>query len=256
LKINSTLYQYRELVRNLAIADLKNHYQNTSLGLFWSVLSPLLLTFILYFVFRQVFGREENFAVNLIVGIMVWRFFSTGTTACLNSIVTKPNLVTKVYIPRQILVFSTALSCLISSLLEFVILFPIAYLLLGHLPLTIVLYPLAHILLFLPIYGIGLLWASVFVFFRDLTQIWEVLLSVLIYTSPIIYPISIVPPYLLKYYMLNPLTHIIIIYRDIMVNGKFPTLSSLLIVLAFGIGAFLIGNMAFNKLQRRFAEEL
>ena len=250
------MWEYRELIRNLAAAELKNRYQNTSLGFLWSLLSPLLMAFILYFVFRQVFGQEHNFALNLIIGIMVSRFFSTGTSACLNSIVSKPNLVTKVYIPRQILVFSTGLSSLISSLLEFIILFPVVYLLSGHLPFTIIFYPVAHILLFLPVYGIGLIWASSYVYFRDLQQIWEVMLSILIYTSPIIYPIAIVPAYLLKYYMLNPLTHLIIIYRDIMVNGTLPSLNSFLIVLAFGVGALLIGNFVFIKLQRRFAEEL
>jgi len=250
------MWEYRELIRNLAVAELKNRYQNTSLGYFWSILSPLFMALVLWFVFRKLFGGEDNYALNLIVGIMVWRFFSTGTCACLNSIASKPNLVTKVYIPRHILVFSTALSSLISSLLEFIVILPITFYLLGHIPWTVIFYPLAHVLLFLPVYGIGLLWASSFVYFRDLLQIWEVMLSILIYASPIIYPVTIVPAYLLKYYMLNPLTHFIIIYRDIMVNGTFPGWDSLLIVLIFGIGTFIIGNFVFNKLQRRFAEEL
>jgi lipopolysaccharide transport system permease protein len=250
------MWEYRELIRNLAVVELKNRYQNTSLGFLWSLLSPLCMALVLWFVFRKLFGGEDNFALNLMVGLMIWRFFASGTTVCLQSIVSKSGLVTKVYIPRHILVFSAALSSLISALLEFLIILPIAYFLLGHLPWTIIFYPLAHLLMFLPVYGIGLLFASCFVYFRDLAQIWEVLLSILIYASPIIYPVSVVPGYLLQYYNLNPVTQFIYIFRNITVLGKLPSWESLLIVLVFGAGALIVGNLVFNKLQRRFAEEI
>jgi lipopolysaccharide transport system permease protein len=256
LKIKIEIFKYRDLIRNLTMADLKNHYQNTSLGFFWSILSPLCLTFVMYFVFRQVYGGERNFGMNLFVGVMVWRFFNMGTSTCLTTIVGKPNLITKVFLPRHVLVLSTALSSLFVSSLEFLILLPIGLLLLGYIPLTFCLYPIVHLLLFMPIYGIGLIWASAYVYFRDLTQIWELALAVLIYSCPIIYPISIVPQYLLKYYMLNPLTQFIIIYRNILVEGRLPNWDSLLIVIVFGILTLIAGNFIFNKLQRRFAEEL
>ncbi|MBN1191140.1 MAG: ABC transporter permease [Dehalococcoidales bacterium] len=250
------MWRYRELIRNLTVADLKNRYQNTSLGFFWSLLSPFLFSLVLWFVFKNLFKHEENFAINLIVGFMSWRFFSSGTGSCLSSIVGKSSLVTKVFIPRQILVLSTALSHLVSTSLEFVILIPIIFVMLGHLPWTIVLYPFVHVLFFLAIYGIGLILAAFYVYFRDMTQIWTVLSQMLFYTCPIFYPFSVVPPYLLKYYMLNPLTNFIIIYRNIMINGVLPSGKSLLIVGVFAAGFFLIGNYVFSRLQRRFAEEI
>jgi lipopolysaccharide transport system permease protein len=250
------MWEYRELIRNLTVADLKNRYQNTSLGFFWSLLSPFLLALVLWFVFRKLFQQEENFAINLIVGIMMYRFFSTGTTTCLMAIASKANLVTKVYLPRQILVLSSALSVLISSLLEFVILIPIIYVLLGHLPLTILLYPFVHILLFLAIYGVGLVLSAFYIYFRDLNQIWDVLTNILMYTSPIIYPMSVVPEYLVKYYILNPITGFVFIYRDVMINGHLPALNNLLVVAIFTAIMLFIGNLIFNKLQRRFAEEI
>jgi lipopolysaccharide transport system permease protein len=250
------MWQYRELIRNLTIADLKNRYQNTSLGFFWSILSPLLFAGVLYFIFRKLFIQEENFALNLIVGIMFWRFFSTGATTCLSSIVTKPNLVTKVYIPRQILVLSSALSVLIASLLEFLVLIPIVFIMIKHVPATILLYPVIHLLVFLSVYGIGLLLASLYVYFRDLLQIWEFLQQILFYTSPIIYPLSIVPPYLRTYYLINPITRVVIIYRDIMVAGKLPGWSDVGIVIGFGVILLALGYFTFSKLNRRFAEEI
>lgn len=250
------MWAYRELIKTLTITELKNRYQNTSLGFFWSILSPLLLALVLYFVFRNLFRQEENFAINLLVGIMAWRFFVIGTTSSLFSIVGKPSLVTKVYIPRQILVLSSALSNLISSLLEFLILVPIIFVLLRHIPVTILLYPVIHLLYFWFIFGAGLFLSALFVYFRDLNQIWEVLVNILFFCSPIIYPLSIVPDYLMTYYMLNPLTHIIIIYRDVMIAGSLPSLGSLILVIGFCVIAYFVGSFVFGKLQRRFAEEI
>jgi lipopolysaccharide transport system permease protein len=250
------MWEYRELIKNLTIADLKNRYQNTSLGFFWSILSPLLLAGVLYFVFRKIFQQEQNFAINLIIGLMAYRYFSTGTSTCLSSILSKPNLVTKVFIPRQVLVLSGALSTLIASFLEFIILIPIVWVITRQIPATTLLYPVIHILLFFIIYGIGLILASLYVYFRDLNQIWEFVLTVLLYTSPIIYPMSVVPPYLVRYYMFNPLTRIVLLYRDIMVNGILPSWSALIVVVVSGVVFVIAGSLIFNKLQRRFAEEM
>jgi lipopolysaccharide transport system permease protein len=187
---------------------------------------------------------------------MTWRFFLIGTTSSLTAIVSKPSLVTKVYIPRQILVLSTTLSSSISSLLEFVVLVPIIFVLLGHLPVTLLLFLVIHFLYFWLVFGIGLLLSALFVYFRDLNQIWEVLVNILFFCSPIIYPLSVVPDYLMPYYMLNPLTRIIILYREVMIAGTLPSISHLIITIGFGLAACLIGGYAFGRLQRRFAEEI
>ena len=250
------MWEYRELIRNLTVADIQNRYQDSFLGFFWSFLSPFLLAAVLYFVFRSLFSQEENYALHLIVGIMVWRFFSAGTSTSLTSIVSRPSLVTKVYIPRQILVLICALTQLIASLLEFLTLIPITYFLLGHIPKTFWIYPAVHVLVLFPIYGIGLCLSSLFIFVRDLRHIWDVLLNVLFYTSPIIYPMSIVPDYLITLYMLNPITRIVVVYRRIIILGTLPSISDLVIVAIFAVGAISIGNYVFNRLQRRFAEEI
>ncbi|MFO7997344.1 MAG: ABC transporter permease [Dehalococcoidia bacterium] len=250
------MWQYRELIRNLTIADLKNRYQNTALGFFWSLLSPFLLAMVLYFVFSHLFGREGNFAVNLLVGIMTWRFFATGTSSSLLAILNKASLVTRVYIPRQILVLSNTLANIISSLLEFVILLPIILVLLRYLPITVLLFPLIHIIYFFFIYGAGLFLSSLFVYFRDLNQIWQVLIQILFFCSPIIYPLDIVPDYLMPYYVLNPVTQFIIAYRDVMIGGDLPSAFSVAVIVGFSVAAYLVGSFVFSRLQRRFAEEL
>jgi lipopolysaccharide transport system permease protein len=240
----------------LTIAELKNRYQSTSLGFFWSILNPFFFAMVLWFVFRNFFRQEENFAANLLIGIMAWRFFSIGTNSSLYSIVGKPSLVTKVFIPRQILVLSNALSILISSLLEFLVLLPILFIMIRHMPATVFLFPIVHLLYFWLVFGAGLLLSALFVYFRDLNQIWEVLINALFFCSPIIYPLSAVPPYLMPYYMLNPVTQYIVIYHQILVAGEMPSLKSLIFVIAVGVAIYLVGSFVFSKLQRRFAEEV
>lgn len=248
------MWQYRDLILNLTMAELKNRYQNTVLGFFWSILSPLLLSLVLVFVFRNIFRQEPDFAVNVVVAVVVWRFFAGGTTSALQSVVGKASLVTKVYLPRRVLVLSTALSQLISFVLEFIVLIPIIYILKGQLSWTIALFPLIHVLYFLMIYGGGLILAAFFVYFRDLNQIWEVLVNILFFCSPIFYPLSAVGPRLIDIYLLNPMTRYILIYREIMVQGQLPSLESILYLIGINIVAIVAGILIFNRLQRRFAE--
>jgi len=229
------LWNYRELIWRLTVTEFKNRYQNT---------------------FRYLFQQEQNYAANLLVGIIAWRFFASGTGSALGAIVGKATLVTRVYIPRQILVLSNVLANLIGSFLEFLVLIPILLILFGKLPLTIFLLPIVHLLFFPLIYGLGLFLSALFVYFRDLNQIWEVLIQILFFCSPIIYPLSIVPAYLLPYYMLNPVTQILAAYRSVMIDGTLPSSNSLLFLIFCGITAVIIGNIFFSKLQRRFAEAI
>ena len=250
------MWTYRELIWNLTITDLKNKYQNTSIGFLWSILSPFLLAIVLYLVFRNLFQQEEDFAIYLLVGIMAWRFFNNGTMSSLYTIVSKASLVTKVYIPRQILVLATVLSSLISSMLEFLILVPIIFVLTGSIPVTIILVPSLLLLYFWFILGVAFFLSASYVYFRDLNQIWEVMLTILFFLCPIVYPLSIINPALLPYYMLNPLTRFIIMFRGLMVTGDLPSTSSIVVVLGSGTLIFLLGIFTFNRLQRRFAEAL
>jgi lipopolysaccharide transport system permease protein len=256
------LLEYRELIKNLVVSDLKVKYANSILGFAWSMLNPLMMLLVLYFVFSNVFNQQQNFAVYMLIGLLAWRFFSNGTMSALNSIVGKPSLVTKIYIPRQILTLSTTLSSLISSILEFLVLIPLIFILgivfhqdLG-LNITIILFPIIQVIFFFVIYGLALLLASMYVYFRDLNQIWDVLLQLGMFLSPIVYPLSIIPEKYMFFYMLNPITRVIGMYRDILLYGTVPSLSDFAIVVTSAILLLGIGTVVFNKLSRRFAEEV
>jgi lipopolysaccharide transport system permease protein len=225
------IVEYRELIRILTISDLKVKYQSSVLGFAWSLLNPLLMMLVLYAVFSNVFKfDEDSFALYILVGIVGWRFLQNATTASMSSIVVKQSLVTKVYVPRQILVLSSVLSSFTSSILEFSVLAPLLFLFGVDLSINVLLFPFIHVTFLILIYGLSLILASLYVYYRDLNQIWEVLLQAGFFLSPIVYPISIVPEKYLSYYMMNPVTIIIEMYREALLYAKTPLLqrSSLL----------------------------
>lgn len=253
---NMYVFKYKELIKTLVVSDLKTKYSNSILGFAWSMLNPLLMMLVLYFVFSNMFVTQENFIGYLLSGILAWRFFSMGTLMAMGSIVGRSNLVTKVYIPREILTLSVTISSMISSILEFFMLIPLLLILKAGITATILLFPIIHLLSFLIIYGIGLILSSLYVYYRDMNQIWDVILQIGFFVCPVMYPLSIVPDKYLFYYMLNPVTRLIGMYRDIFLNGTIPKLSDFAIVLIFGISMLIIGSMIFKKLSRRFAEEI
>jgi lipopolysaccharide transport system permease protein len=250
------LWKYRELIWNLTQVNLKVRYQNTSLGFLWSILSPLLLALVLFFVFRYMYHQEVNFAAYLLVGLMSWRFFSVSTTSAVYSVVGKASLVTKVYIPREILVLSNSLANLISSLLEFIIIIPLLFIVTGHLLLTIFLFPLVFLVYFWFAYGVSLCLGAFYVYYRDINQIWEVLVSTLFFLSPVVYPMVSISDKVTPFYLLNPLTAFIVIFRDLMIYGALPSAYNIIVAVFFTVAAFFFGRFIFQRLQRRFAEEI
>jgi len=251
------LIEYRELIRIMTISELKVKYQSSILGFTWSLLNPLLMMLVLYFVFNNVFKATQNhFALYLLIGIVSWRFLSNGTMSAMASIVGKPSLVTKIRIPRQVLVLSVVLSSFISSILEFVVLLPLLFILGVGLSPYILLFPVIHLIFFMMVYGMSLILASLYVYYRDLNQIWEVIIQMGFFLSPIVYPLSTVPKEYLSYYMLNPVTVIIQMYRDILLYHAAPAPADLAFAFLVGIAIVLLGSAVFKRLERRFAEEM
>lgn len=249
--------EYRELIRIMTISELKVKYQSSILGFIWSLLNPLLMMLVLYIVFSNIFkATQSNLALYLLIGIVSWRFLANGTSLAIGSIVRKPSLVTKIYIPRQVLVLSSVLSSFISSILEFMVLIPLLLILGVGLSPYLLLFPVIHLMFFMVVYGMSLILASLYVYYRDLTQIWDVIIQMGFFLSPIVYPLSTVPQKYMPYYMLNPVTVIIQMYRDILLYHTTPVPADLAFAFLVGVAIILLGSAIFKRLERRFAEEI
>lgn len=247
-----------ELTRELAVNDFKLKYNNSILGYFWSLLKPLALFGILYLVFSvflRLGGGMANYQFYLLIGIILWMFFYELTILSMQSIVNKANLVKKIYVPKIIIIIAASLTSLMTFLLNLVVFF-IFMLIFGlKFHFSIIMLPVYLLELYLFSFGLSLILATLFVWFRDLTHIWEILLQIMFYATPIIYPLSVVPLKYQKIAFLNPIAQIIQDIRNIFLGGQVvspfwwlaPTAT--IVLLVFGL-------IIFNKKSKYFAEEV
>ncbi len=249
--------EYRELIRILTISDLKIKYQNSVLGFGWSLLSPLLMMLVLYFVFRGAFNAsQDNYGLYVLIGIVTWRFLSISTTNSMKALYKNRNLVTKIYIPRQVLVLSTVLSGFISSMLEFLVLFILLVAFGVDLSSNVLLFPVIFALYFFIVYGLSLALAALYVYYRDLNQIWEVLIQLGFFLTPVVYPLTSIPEKYFGFYMLNPVAVIMKINREILLYSQTASASNIIFVTIAAAVILTTGSAIFKRLERRFAEEL
>ncbi|ADB58257.1 ABC transporter permease [Archaeoglobus profundus] len=245
----------RDVIITLTKYEFKLRYRGTVLGIGWSLLAPFLLAVVLYFVFRNVFRFVENFALYVLVGVFVFRFFSVATSVGMYSIISKANFVTKTNLSREILPLVTTLTYFFSSFIELLILIPIISIFGGEIGMYILLLPVIHIVYLIFVYGVNLYLSAITVYFRDLNQIWEVITNILFFASPIVYPIRVIPKEYVNIYMLNPLTRFIELYRDVMIYNTF-SINDFVYVLISSLLVFTSGHIFFRRLQRKFGEVL
>jgi lipopolysaccharide transport system permease protein len=253
----ANLWNYRYLIKRLALSDFKLRYKNSVLGFFWSLLEPLLMLLVLYVVFAHLFPSvEENFHLFLLLGIVSWDFFTKGTSMGLNSIIGKPSLIRQVYIPREVLVLSSCLTALMMAALEFCV-FAIFMAFSNVIPtLTIIYFPVIFLILFILIFGISLALGALNTYYRDIQYIWAVLLQAGFFASGVFFKISKFPENIRDILLLNPIARIIIIMRESMLYNMVPSTGDLVFCLVAALAFLLIGYMIFTKLEPGFAEKV
>ncbi|MEX1995449.1 MAG: ABC transporter permease, partial [Candidatus Saccharimonadales bacterium] len=183
----------RALLAELVRTDFKLRYQGSVLGYMWTILRPLFLFAILYLVFDKFLGLGRgvpHFPVYLLMGIVIWTFFDEMTSRSLTSIVGRGSLIRKIRIPRWMIIFSSSISALINVGINLVVLAAFMYLNEVDLRWTILLLPLVLIQVYILALGLALFLSAVYVKFRDISYIWEVITRAGFYATPIIYPIS------------------------------------------------------------------
>jgi len=251
------LSDYRNLIWVLAWVEFKQRYKNSVLGYFWSLLEPLFMFTILFLVFSNLIqARVEHYQLFLLQGIIMWSFFTRSTTASLMAIAGKQSLVKKVYFPRDILVIAGCITALLMSIFESIVF--IVFLLFFRIPLSLnILYlPIIIFLFFIIVLGTSLVLAALNVYYRDIQYIWALVLQVGFFATPVIYPLSVFPQYLLQILSYNPLAQVIFLARDVTLYSKEPNTASLLFVIFIAAVILGIGYVVFIKLEPRFAEEL
>lgn len=255
--MTSDIWNYRHLIKKIAVSDFKLRYKNSVLGFLWSLAEPLLMLAVLYFIFTNLMRiNVEHYQLFLLMGIISWNMLSRGTTMSLNSILGRPGLVQKVYFPREVLVISSCITALLMTLFEFVVL--AAFMLFFNVMpgINVVYGPVVLFIEFLFILGLSLALASLNVYYRDVQYIWAVLLQAGFFAAPIIYPISIIPDKYVWIIRLNPMTRIIDMLRESVIYSAPPAVMDMVFISTAALLLLAAGHLIFMKLEPGFAEEM
>lgn len=252
---------YKELIWTLAKTDFKLRYHGSVLGYVWALLKPLLMFLVLNFVFSSIFNPRnsgiEHFSLQLLTSIMLFNFFSEGTLNGLMSLYSKSTLVTKIYVPRwAIILASTINATLIFAMnLIIIVIFFAFYRFWPGLD-SILMFLLFILLTYLLVLGTSFITAPLYLKFRDLQQIWDVLLSVIFYAAPIVYPLSILPSWAHKIVLLNPIAFIIHFTKTSLIEHRFPefyqTAGFVTLLAVYCLAALWF----YKKLEKRIAETI
>jgi ABC-2 type transport system permease protein len=264
----------RELLSNLTLRELRSRYKRSVLGWTWSLINPLAnvaIYSIVFSVFLKVqppLGHPsglKSFPFFLLCALIPWTFFANGLVLSTESLLLNGNLIKKVYFPRELLVIASVASLIITMLIETSVLGAIL-LIVGNevivwIPFVLLLIALQSIL----VIGIGLALSVLNVFFRDFRYLITILLQVLFYATPIVYPIRYVPVHatvlgvdvpVRAIYNLNPLTRLMEAYRDVLYDNRIPPLGTMASIVIAALVALVLGSLVFARMQRRVAEEV
>ncbi len=248
---------YADIVVVLTWKDFKIRYRNSVLGFLWSLLNPLAYMVILTLVFSFLLRVSiPNFAAWILIGLLVWRFFSIGTSQSLFSIIGNVSLVNKVYVPRYMIVLSNNLANFLGSLLEFLVLFPLLLILGIRSTALAITIPLFLVLEFVLVFGLSLSLSSINVKYRDFYQLWDIALQLGFFLSPIVYDANLIPERFRPVYWLNPVTQLIESVRLVLLQQTLPLLSVIMTTVVSVFFLLGIGWLIFRILEGRFAEEL
>ncbi|MSC84006.1 ABC transporter permease [Eubacterium sp. am_0171] len=245
--------KFKPLLGELVARDIKIKYRRSVLGVLWTLLNPLCMMIILSVVFSNLFKFDiENFPLYILSGQVIFNFYSDATSGAMSAIIGSAALIKKVYVPKYLFVLSRVFSSTINLMASFTAMLIVMVATRTELHWTAFLFPIPLILLVLFSLGIGLILSAVTVKFRDIIHLYGVFVTGLLYLTPVIYPMSILPDWLYKVVMLNPLTNILMMFRDVMLNNSMFSLSSFLIALFEACLSLGIGLYVFYKNQDKF----
>lgn len=250
---------YIELVWRLARTDFQLRYHGSVLGYVWVILKPLLMFTILNFVFSSVFNFRNSgtpyYPLELLTALLLFQFFSEATTTGMTSLVSKAQLVTKIYVPRWTIVLGSTMNALFIFIMNLIVL-AVFFLLYQKAPTLagMMMFVVYSALLYVLALSFSFLTAPLYVRFRDLGNVWEVLLTILMYASPVIYPLTIMPEHIRQILLINPFAYIVHFSKQTLINNTFGTVGDSLLLLCGITVAVVLSFFAFKKYEKTVAE--
>jgi ABC-2 type transport system permease protein len=245
--------RYRFLLWNLVKKDITTKYRRSVLGILWSVLNPLLMMMVITAVFQHLFRFSvENFPLYYLTGFLIFNFVSEATTSSMNSVLGSAALIKKVYIPKYIFPLEKCIFALINTLFSMIAVVIIFFILRVVPPWTIIAFPISLLYTFVFSVGLGMILATLEVFFRDTGHLYGVWITAWMYLTPIIYPMDILPKAMETIVRMNPLYYYVEYFRYVVLYGEIPGLWLNAVCALFALGFLGVGVIFFKKAQDRF----
>ncbi|MDE7311324.1 MAG: ABC transporter permease [Eubacterium sp.] len=248
------LYQYRSLIRQLVMKDIKLKYRRSFLGYVWSVLNPLLVMIVMYLVFSQMFRVEiVNYPAYLVIGQTLFTFMTEATNQAIFSITGNSTLLKKVYVPKYIFTLSKVTSSLVNLLFSMGAMV-IVFILTGvSFSVYMLFIPIVLAQLYVFSLGLGLFLAQAAVFFRDIQYIYSVLTTAWMYLTPLFYPMEQLPESMQSSIRaFNPMYHYVTQFRTLVLEQCIPDTASLAYGSCLALLFLILGTWSFFKSQDRF----
>lgn len=250
-------YNYRFLLEQLITRSIKLKYRKSYLGVLWSLVEPLMTMAVLTFIFGTLLGRgDKYYPVYVLSGRLLYSFFSTGTRATMKSIRSNSAMIKKVYVPKYMYPLAACCSSYIIFLISLIDLFFVVFVLGMEITPYLLLSVVPILILFLLTYGVGMILSTVNTFFRDVEYIWDVGMTLIMYTCAIFYNVDSfkgTPKYLI--FKINPLYGLIKCFREC-IYGQPMELDWLLYAIGCSIAACVLGMWLFKKKQDEFIHHI
>jgi ABC-type polysaccharide/polyol phosphate export permease len=241
------LVAYRTLLRMLVVNQLKQRYRRSLLGMGWVLVSPLLNTAVLSIAFNALFLNSiPQYPVYVMVGLIAWNFFAQTTSLGIDAAVTGSSLLQRVYLPRSVFIVSTLGSALINMGIALIALLLVLLATGARLYVTSILLPLAIVILALFTLGVTLVVAMLAVFVGDVVHLYQLMVQVLFFLTPIVYPSEIVPAKFRWLVQLNPMSLIVDLFRALLYRGEIPPLSQWATTAGIALIALALGWALFS----------
>ena len=239
---------------SLISRDFKLKYRRSVLGVVWSVLNPLLMMCVLAAVFSFFlrFGEIENFPLYLILGNTLFAVMSDSTSGAMMSIIESSSLIKKIRIEKMIFPLEKVLFAVVNFCFSLIAIAAVMIFFRVVPTPNILFLPLLLIYVLVFSAGLSLLLSALAVFFRDVCHLWSVVITAWTYATPLFYPVSILPDWMVAIEQFNPMYHYVTYFRDIVLWGQNPGIQENLICLLFAAVTFAVGLLVFKKLQKRF----
>jgi len=248
---------YRELLWNLAHREITQRYKQSVLGYAWVIINPLSQLLVMNFVFSTILKVNSlgvPFIIFLSVALLPWNLFTQSLTSSTGVLVSNSNLITKIYFPREILVYATIIAKIVDYLYSCIVLVLFFIAFKTTITIDILWIPVILVIQLIFTTGLALILSALNLFYRDIQYLLNLILMMWMYLTPIMYPVEMLPAKYRFIFTLNPMAVIINAYRQVMLSGSGPNLNSLGLALVMSIAVFIVGFLLFKKLEGEFAD--